>query len=177
LSGYFQPIEVRAPRGVNVSFAQGGGFGEPAPAPQLAATLIGPVYRLKITRIPNHAGQEVFPTIELVDRLYPPPGAALRFPVPIELTQAELELAVRGQFVTRVIYVEDPQRALPDEEVDGHQRWFETRAGENPLEVADRLGRPIAILRMGGRVPDASGPDQKFLYGSPPVHLFGRPAQ
>ncbi len=29
------------------------------------------------------------------------------------------------------------------------------------------LGRPVAILRMGGRVPNA-GPDPNFYYGSPP---------
>jgi len=40
---------------------------------------------------------------------------------------------------------------------------------DDPLEVADRLGRPVAIVRLGGRLPDAMGPDQRFLYGSPPV--------
>jgi hypothetical protein len=37
------------------------------------------------------------------------------------------------------------------------------------LEVADRLGRPVAIIRLGGRLPDAGGPEAKFLFGSPPV--------
>ena len=74
---------------------------------------IGPVYRLQVTDIPNNEGLEIFPTVEVIDRLYPPPGLALRFPIPIELTQDELELAARGAFVTRVIYVEDPHQALP----------------------------------------------------------------
>jgi hypothetical protein len=67
-----------------------------------------------------------------------------------------------------VIYLEDPETALPIVENPEEQTFFEVGRGENPLEVADRLGRPMAILRMGGRVPDAAGPDAAFLYGSPP---------
>jgi hypothetical protein len=29
------------------------------------------------------------------------------------------------------------------------------------------MGRPMAILRMGARVPDAGAPDAAFMYGSP----------
>ncbi|HEV3137812.1 MAG TPA: hypothetical protein VGZ26_07900, partial [Pirellulales bacterium] len=55
------------------------------------------------------------------------------------------------------------------------QSYFEAPEGENPLEVADSLGRPMAILRMGARVPDAEGPDEAFMYGSPPL-LKWKPA-
>jgi hypothetical protein len=65
-------------------------------------------------------------------------------------------LASRGAFVTRVIYVENPHTALPiSREVCDTQPWFEAPAGEDPLVTADREGRPIAILRIGGRVPGA----------------------
>ena len=33
--------------------------------------------------------------------------------------------------------------------------------------MADELGRPVAILRLGARVPD-QGPDPNFYFGSPP---------
>jgi hypothetical protein len=117
---------------------------------------IGYVYRLHVTNIPNNDGVDIYPTIELIDRLYPPPGLALRFPIPIELTQDELELAAGGAFVTRVIYVEDPQHALPiARHAKGEQPWTEAPAGEDPLVTADRNGRPIAILRIGSRAPNA----------------------
>jgi hypothetical protein len=118
---------------------------------------IAPVYRLRVTEIPNNPGLEIFPTVEMIDRLYPPPGLLLKFPIPIELTLEELELAARGAFVTRVIYVEDPAQALPiAQPKDGEQPWVEARPGADPLVEADERGRPVAILRMGGRVPDAS---------------------
>jgi hypothetical protein len=133
-----------------------GNFSESQPGELLAGMQIGPVYRLKVTEIQNHPGLEIFPTVEVIDRLYPPPGLALRFPIPIELTAEELDLAARGSFVTRVIYVEDPHTALPiAERADGEQRWVEAPQGEDPLVIADIRGRAVAILRIGSRVPDA----------------------
>jgi hypothetical protein len=169
LPGYFQPVEIRAPGGALISTAGDGGFDDPQPAPLVAGLLIGSVYRLRISGIPLQEGMEVYPTIEVIDRLYPPPGQEYRFPIMIELTQEELEMALDCRFVTRVVYLEDPDAALPVAERADEQSYFEAGDGENPLDVADSLGRPVAIVRMGGRVPDASGPDATFLYGSPPM--------
>jgi uncharacterized repeat protein (TIGR01451 family) len=124
----------------------------------LAGFQIGPVYRLKVTEIPNNPGLEIFPTVEVVDRLYPPPCLALRYPIPVELTRNELELAARGAFITRVIYVEDPHQALPvAQRPDSEQPWIEAPQGEDPLVTADWRGRAVAILRIGGRVPSQAG--------------------
>src|SRR5437868_2523062 len=121
LPGYFQPVEIEAPAGASVSLAVEDQFTEPAPVPAKAGMLIGSVYRLRVTGIPQHEGVEVFPTIEVVNRLYPPPGQELRFPVPVELTQEDLELAMEGRFITRIIYLEDPKLALPAAADKEHQ--------------------------------------------------------
>jgi hypothetical protein len=69
-----------------------------------------------------------------------------------------------------VIYLEDPRSALPVSEDPDRQTWFEAPRGADPLAVADQLGRPMAILRMGARLPDyAAGPDLGFLFGCPPL--------
>jgi hypothetical protein len=58
--------------------------------------------------------------------------------------------------VTRVIYIEDPQQALPiAQRADGEQPWIEAPPGEDPLVTADIRGRAVAILRIGGRVPSS----------------------
>ena len=173
LSGYFQPVRIRAPAGARIALAMEGSFQDTASNEALAGMQIGPVYRLKVTEIQNYPGQEVFPTVEVIDRLYPPPGLGLRYPIPIELTQDELELAVNGAFVTRVIYVEDPHQALAVERKPGEEQpWFEARQGDDPLAVADGLGRPVAILRLGGRVPTGAELNAEFAYGMPPVTLY-----
>jgi hypothetical protein len=169
LPGYFQPVEVRAPEGALVSMAVNQEFSAPQASPFKVGMLIAPVYRLRVTQIPNHIGEEVYPTVEVINRIYPPVGEEFRFPIPIDLTQADLELALAGKFVTRVVYLEDPGQALPVATTPGDQRYFEVRPSDDPLEVADRLGRPVAIIRLGGRLPDAAGPDEKFLFGSPPL--------
>ena len=145
----------RAPEGALISLACEGGFTEPQREKPLAGMLIGQVYRLKVVEHSESTkGEEVFPTIEVIDRLYPPPGQAARFPIPIELTQEELEMRPRR-----------PLRAAGDlrrRAADGPARprrcpassgTSKSRPDDDAMEVADRLGRPMAILRMGSRVP------------------------
>jgi hypothetical protein len=171
LLGYFQPVRIRAPQGARIALAAEGSFTDSPPGDALVGMQIGPVYRLKVTDIPNNPGLEVFPTVELVDRLYPPPNLRLRFPIPIELTQDELELAARGSFVTRVIYVESPDTALPiAQPAGGDQAWIEAPPGADPLVTADEHGRPIAILRIGSRVPSASA--QAAAVTAPPEFVL-----
>lgn len=168
LPGYFQPVEITAPGETQVALAMDGLFDSPQPAPLRAGLLVGKVYRLRVTNIPLRPGQEVFPSVEIINRLYPPPGNEVKFPIPIDLTQEELELAVRGHFVVRVIYLENPRGALPVRQTPREQRYFEVRANEDPLEVADTLGRPMAILRIGSRIPDQDPSSGRFLFDSPP---------
>jgi hypothetical protein len=168
LSGYFQPTEIRAPAGARIAAAIDGGFGEGQADKLLVGLEIGPVYRFRVTEIPEQPGLELFPTVEMIDRLYPPPGQSLKFPVPIDLTREEMLMAADGQFVTRVIYVENPQLAIPiAEKSPSDTRWFEVQPGGDPLVAAHGLGRPIAILRIGGRVPEPNQMDESFLFCSP----------
>ena len=168
LRGYVQPVEIKAPQGALISLAADGQFDGGDGSPRLVGMFVSPVYRLKVTNIPLHPGQEVFPTVEVIDRLYAPRGKETRFPIPIDLTQEELEMALAGKFVTRVIYVEDTDTALPVAQDPDQQHWLEVRGSDDVLAEADKLGRPVAILRLGGRLPGPDGPNQEFLFGSPP---------
>ena len=89
-----------------------------------------------------------------------------------ELTEEDLKLALSGRFVTRVIYIEDPLSALPVNENPREQRWFDAGAGADPLLTADTLGRPVAILRMGGRIPRHDLAEDDLIKGNPPLLYF-----
>ncbi|MBN1396098.1 MAG: hypothetical protein JW959_13835 [Pirellulales bacterium] len=169
LPGFFQPVEIKAPPGVLISLAVENQFDQSSTAGKVGL-LIGAVYRLRVTNIPLAEGMEVFPTIEVVDRLYAPIGLEWRFPIPVVLTEEDLKMALEGKFITRVIYLEDPRRATPARDMAG-QNWFEAAPGQDPLAVADGLGRPVAILRLGGRLPE-QGQDPQFFFGSPPFVAF-----
>lgn len=151
--GYYQPVELVAPLGALLSVAEGGDFSVPRQTRLLAGLLVGGVYQFKVANIRGMEGEELFPTVEVIDRLYPPPGQATRFPIPIALTEEELRLASDGRFVQRIVYIEPPQGAIPQALPPGTQPYFDVPAGEDALHVADRLGRPVAILRIGSRVP------------------------
>ncbi len=171
LCGYYQPVEFRGPEGMQVSFATDGLFGDPQDMPATAALLVGVPYRIKLTGIPLAPETELFPTIELIDRTYPPAEKAHRFPVPIEFDAIDLDSAMQGDLVMRVIYLEDSQNAEAVSYAGGPQRVYDVAPQENMLQTADVFGRPLAIMRMGSRVPDMNDGTaaMQFLFGCPPV--------
>ena len=175
LPGFFQPVEIKAPPGALISLAAANQFDEALPAPRKVGLLIGAVYRLRVTNIRLSESLEVYPTIEVIDRLYAPPDQQRRFAIPIDISEDDLRLALDGKFVTRVIYLEDPRHALAARDNPQAQNVFDTTPGQDPLAVADGLGRPVAILRLGARVPDqAEMVDPSFFYGSPPFWAFSQ---
>jgi len=174
VENYLQPVEIRGPAGLHVSLAENGEFSEPRPVPVTVGLLVGCVYRLRLTEIPlvQQEGMELFPTLEIVDRTYPPPGRESQFPIVVEIAGEDLRLALEGKFVTRVTYLEDPEHAIPTPASVSDQLWFDVPPNQDPLATADVLGRPVAIFRLGGRLPmPEEQADAAFLFGCPPFVL------
>lgn len=165
--GYFQPVSVSGPEGVTFSLADNGQFQSPV-APLEAGLLVGQVYRFRITGIRGYEGAELYPTIEVIDRTYPPPGLATRYPINIQLDQFDFESALSGKLVTRVILLEDPQTAIAIPQTPVTSRPLDIAEHQNALQVADRLGRPVAIVRIGSLVPPrAEALLPQFFFGYP----------
>lgn len=174
----FQPVEIQLPGSGQVTwYSAGPADARVTPSPSMAGLLLGPVYRVKLSDIEDYPGMELYPTIELVDRLHPPAGRTAEFPVIIPFTAEELELAEQGQLITKIIYLEQPNRASL-QSVGRGKALAPVRVGtrENPLEVADLAGRPLAIVRLGGRVPDTTRPEPGFFGSGAPVQAVQRPA-
>lgn len=170
--GYVQPVDLQVPPGAEVSIGHHGTYQFPSEGSLQVGLTVGNVYRLKVSNIPRNEGGEIFPSVEIINRLYPPAGQKWRFPIPIQIAQEDLEQALAGKMVVRVIYVENPNEAFPEAEDPRQQRYFDVLPDEDPLQVADELGRPIAIVRLGSRKPVINGADDLFLFGSPPVSLM-----
>jgi len=168
VQGYFQPVKIYGPEGTKIAFAVDGKFIDRKEAPRAVGLLLSADYRLRVTDIPFHPGKEVFPTVKIIGRTFPPQGLELDFPIQIELTLEDLELALDGKFVTRVIYLENPQNAMPIPTKPEEPISFDIGNGVDPLDVAATLGQLIAIVRIGGRIPDLSYIDPAFFYGCPP---------
>lgn len=165
---YYQPIQIHSPEGSSIALATPEGFTQPVRQPVRVGMQVGAVYRFQITGIPNQPGVEIFPSVEIIDRTYPPDGQAAMFPIPVHIDADDLKHALEGRLVTRVIYLEDPQTAFPLADEPNTQRTLDIRSDLDPLQEADRLGRPVAVLRIGSRVPPSDPVGlQQFLLGSP----------
>ncbi len=112
-------------------------------------------YRLRISNIPERSGVEVFPVIEVVGHLHRPEGIDPgKYPIRVIFTLDELDTVLNlGRLVTKVIYLEEPDQALPLRMTKDQIPVVTLNPAEHPLRVASALGRPMAIVRIGGRRP------------------------
>lgn len=174
---YFQPVKVFLPGEGRVTFY------DHVPnrpveleAPAQAALLVGRLYRFKIDNMPVFPGVEFYPSLELIDRLHPPADKVDEFPIEFEFSQEEFEFAAEGRLITKIVYLEQPQR-VPLTQVLEPRKTVTLMPTQNALAEADDRGRPMAIIRLGGRTPDAHGMDQQFFGPGGPVKLTARPEQ
>ncbi len=160
--GWLQPLRVELPTSATISVYSAG----PEPVGHLTSPAqfsvnAGHYYRLRLADMPEFPGAEVFPTIELLDHLHPPAGLEHDFPIPIVFSTDDIRLALDGQLVTRVVYLEQPQLASTRDPLRSEIPQSVSPA-DNALHAADRLGRPMAIVRIGGRIP--MGPNMPLSY-------------
>lgn len=102
--------------------------------------LQGATFRLKVTHLPGRPGLELFPTLEIA----PANLAAREFlahnAVPIRLTEDDINLVVKGNFLVKVVYL--PNNGGADAELA-------TLAGQDAVREAMRRGQVLAVLRIG----------------------------
>lgn len=111
----------------------------------------GAIYRLKLTDIPGREGLELYPTIE-VGMVTPRTDAFLAHsPIPIEFTEEDFDQVQSGNYVTKVIYLPDPE--FQELALAGVETLVSTRLdpGVDPIVEADRRGSILAILRVGNK--------------------------
>jgi hypothetical protein len=146
------------------------------PAPAVVALRIGSTYRLKISDMADFPGVELYPTVEMLDCLHPPRGREIEFAIPIVLTADEIAAALDGRLVTKVIYLEQPDRAAPVRNTTAARNRL-AQPRDNALALADEAGRPMAIVRLGGRLPDAGAPGPGFFGNCAPVLFIEQPGE
>jgi hypothetical protein len=111
----------------------------------------GGIYRLKLTDIGGREGVELYPTVE-VGHSNPRTAAYLAHnAISIQFTEEDLDQALSGNFVTKVIYLPDPE--FQGEVISGIDTLVSTRLepGLDPIIEADRRGSILAIVRLGNK--------------------------
>ena len=121
---------------------------------------VGVAYRLRVTGIPERPAAELFPVIEVVGHLHRPPGIDPgKYPVRVTFSLEDLYDTVdRGRLVTQVVYLEDPDTAIPIATSKDEIPVVSLSPAEDPLKVGAALGRVVAVVRMGARRPAPDEP-------------------
>jgi hypothetical protein len=111
----------------------------------------GAIYRLKMSNIPGRPGVELYPTIE-VGPVMPRTEAFLAHnAIPVQFTPEDFDQVQSGNFVTKVIYLPDPE--FQELALAGVETLVSTRLdpGVDPIIEADRRGAILAIVRLGNK--------------------------
>lgn len=132
-----------------------GGIGmfdsEPLVVPGRTSFPEGGIYRLKLTGIEGREAVELYPTIEVGPTTPRTEAFLAHNAIPIHFTPEDFDQVASGNFVTKVVYLPDPEfQELALSNVD---TLVSTRLdpGIDPVVEADRRGSIMAIIRMGNK--------------------------
>lgn len=128
----------------------------------------GGIYRLRVSNIEGRPGLTLYPTLE-IGVASPRTAAYLAHSaIPIQFTQEDFDQVAAANFVTKVIYVPDPQ--FQELALAGVDTIVSTRLdpGVDPITEADRRGAILAILRVGNKALEGAGMDAGLAAGAMP---------
>jgi hypothetical protein len=111
----------------------------------------GAIYRLRISNIPGRPGVQLYPTLEIAPVTPRTDAYLAHSPIPVQFTEEDFDQVTSGNFVTKVIYLPDPE--FQELALAGVETLVSTRLdpGVDPIAEADRRGSILAILRMGNK--------------------------
>jgi len=109
------------------------------------------IYRLKISNIPGRPGVELYPTLEVGPAMPRSEAFLAHNAIPVQFTEEDFDQVLTGNFVTKVIYLPDPE--FQELAVAGVETLVSTRLdpGVDPIVEADRRGAILAIMRLGNK--------------------------
>ena len=117
------------------------------------------IYRMKLTNIPGREGTELYPTVEIGPTTPRTEAFLAHNAIPIQFTEEDFDQVLAGNFVTKVIYLPDPE--FQELALAGVETLVSTRLdpGVDPIVEADRRGSILAVIRLGNKDIELGGGD------------------
>ena len=111
----------------------------------------GAIYRLKLTNVPGRPGVELYPTLEVGPSMPRTQAFLAHNAMPVQMTEEDFDQVLSGNFVTKVIYLPDPE--YQELALAGVETLVSTRLdpGVDPIVEADRRGSIMGVLRLGNK--------------------------
>ncbi len=133
----------------------------------------GGIYRLKVTNINGRPGVSLYPTLEIGSASPRTSAYLAHAAIPIQFTQEDFDQVAAANYVTKVIYVPDPEHQ--ELALAGVDTLVSTRLdpGVDPITEADRRGAILAILRIGNKDLEMPGTDSGLAAGALPSGYRG----
>jgi hypothetical protein len=130
---------------------------EPLVVPGRYGFPAGGIYRLKVSNITGREGVERYPTLEVGPITFRTEAYLAHNAVPIQFTDEDFDQVAAGNFVTKVIYLPDPE--FQELALAGVETLVSTRLdpGMDPIAEADHRGSILAIIRMGNKDLEGAG--------------------
>lgn len=133
---------------------------EPMITPARQNFVQGGVYRLKVTGLPDREATELYPTLEIGPPTRMTAAYLAHNAIPIQFTEEDFDQVLSGNFVTKVIYLPEPD--FQELALAGVETLVSTRLdpGVDPIVEADRRGSILAVVRIGNKdmeVPGSGG--------------------
>lgn len=142
------------PAGVRVTAFPGSELARIYNAPVVLGLRPGYVFRFELTNLPYNQGKALYPEVELRGVLVPRPGMKyMDYPIPLAFTQDDIDRALKGVLITKVIYLEDPEKALPITIQSDYPAEIPDVTEREAIRNAQENGRLMAIIRLGDRKP------------------------
>jgi hypothetical protein len=126
------------------------------------------IYRLKLTNIAGREGVELYPTLEIGPTTPRTEAYLAHNALPVQFTEEDFDQVLTGNFVTKVIYLPDPE--FQEMALANVETLVSTRLdpGIDPITEADRRGAILAVVRLGNKdveLPGANGMAPAILPG------------
>lgn len=149
------PARILVPQGVRVGAYPGSPFARHFDTPAVLAFRPGYAYRLELSSLPNRPGARLYPEIAVYSTLVPRPGMKyMEYPIPLTFSADDIERALVGSVITKVVNLEDPEKALPVEVAADAPIEFPNASEPEAIKNALATGRIVAIVRLGAKQPD-----------------------
>ena len=106
-------------------------------------------------------------SLEVRGSIVPRPNMKyMEFPAYFSVTAQDLKVAAAGGVITKVIYLENPDKAIPLAERKNEALEVLAESEREAIELAELSGRIVAVLRIGNRAPSQKDLGDAFIVGT-----------
>ncbi|MDR1141648.1 MAG: hypothetical protein LBL62_08145, partial [Planctomycetaceae bacterium] len=139
----------------------------------------GAIYRLKLSNIPGRQGKELYPTLEIAPTMARTQAFLAHNSIPIEFTDNDFDQVFSGNFITKVVYLPNPEYQGLAMAGVGTLVNTQLEPGVDPIVEASNRGAILAVIRMGNKDLSTVAEKQRqissvspFVTGLPPQGGF-----